>query len=147
MGNVWGVANPSPVPTIVTVGADVTLAAGVETTFMSSAALSAPNPGAYYPVVSLAVAILFGATAPTALTFAFKLGAGADVDTQVVAVANMVVNATTYYYFQLVGANSSTAWIGAGTVVNITGLAATTAATFKFSGSRAMIQLERGPDL
>ncbi len=147
MGNVYGIANPIPIPAIYTAGADVTLTAGSELTIITTGAISAASPGDYYPEIWLCVAIAFGATAPTALTFAFKLGAGADVDSLAVAVASMVINTTGYYTVPLIGANSSTAWLGAGSTINITALAATTAATFKFAGSRALVALRRGPDL
>lgn len=146
MGNVYGIASPMALPAVYTAGADVTLTAGAETTMITTGAISAPGPGDLYPMIWLCVAILFGATAPTALTFAFKLGSGSDVDSLAVAVASMVANATTYYYIPLIGVNSGTAWIGAGSTINITGLAVTTAATFKFAGSRALVALFRGPD-
>ena len=146
MGNVYGIASPLALPASYTAGADVTLTAGTETTIITSGVINAPGPRDYYPLIWLAVAILFGATAPTALTFAFKLGAGSDVDSQAVAVASMVANATTYYYIPLIGANSGTAWVGTGSTINITALAATTAATFKFAGSRALVALLPGPD-
>jgi hypothetical protein len=146
MGNVYGIQQPWAQAASFTNGSDVTLTAGSETTMITTGNISAPGPGDYYPLIFLACAILFGATAPTALTFAFKIGAGSDVDTQAVAVASMVANATTYFYIPLIGANSATAWIGTGSTINITGLAATTAATFKFAGSRAVVWLCRGPD-
>lgn len=146
MGNVYGIASPAVIPAVYTAGSDVTLTAGTETTILTTGAITANAPGDYFPLIWLAVAILFGATAPTALTFAFKLGSGSDVDSQAVAVASMVANATTYYYIPLIGANSGSAWVGSGSTINITGLAATTAATFKFAGSRAIVALMRGPD-
>ena len=146
MGNVYGIASPLALPATYTAGSDVTLTAGTETTIITTGAISAPGPGDYYPLIWLAVAILFGGTAPTALTFAFKLGSGSDVDSQAVAVASMVASATTYYYIPLIGTNSGSAWVGSGSTINITGLAATTAATFKFAGSRALVALFRGPD-
>lgn len=146
MGNVYGIATPLALPAIYTAGADVTLTAGSEITIFTTGAISASGPGDFYPMIWAAVAILFGATAPTGLQFAFKLGSGSDVDIFAVAAASMVANATTYYGFPLIGANSGTAWIGAGQTINITATAFTTAATFKFSGSRAIVALFRGPD-
>ncbi len=145
--SIWGIAAPGTIPAVYTNTVDVTLTAGTETTIITTGAITGVGLGDFYPVIWLAVAILMGATAPTALTFAFKLGSGSDVDSLAVAVGSLVVSTTVYYYIPLIGTNSGTAWVGSGSTINITALAATTAATFKFAGSRAMVALQRGLDV
>lgn len=148
MGNVYGVANAVPIPAIyaTVAGADVTLTAGSEITIITSGALTALTPGDYYPFIWLCAAVAFGGSAPSALQFAFKIGAGSDVDTLVVAPATLVVSTTVYYCLPLIGAVSASAWTGSGSTINITGKATTNAATVKFVGSRAIVQLLRGDD-
>ncbi len=147
MGNIWGVANPVPLPTIAGPSGNVTLPVLTETTILSSAAIIAPYPGAYYPIVYCQLFVLLGAAPPTSLTFGFKLGAGADVDTAVVNPALLVANATIAFYGTMVGANSPTAWIGAGSVINVTGLVGGAVATAQVAGSRCLFALARGPDV
>ena len=146
---IWGVADPLPQPAVYgTVAAgDVSLALGVETTFITTGALSGLNPGPYFPQIWLTATIVLGATAPTALVIAFKLGAGSDVDTYTVEPGLLVNSAELAISVVLIGTNSLTAWQGAGSTINITGLASTHAATAKFVGSRAVVGLFRGPDL
>ena len=128
-------------------GADVTLTAGTETTIATTGALVAAYPGNYYPLIFCTLAILLGATASTALVIAFKLGSGADVDTYTVPPALLVANATILIGVTLVGVNSAINWIGAGSTINVTGNATTTAATAKNVGSRIVPQLVQGPDI
>lgn len=146
MGSIYGVANPLALPAAYTPTGDTTLTAGVETTFITTGAITAASPGFYYPVIWLTVAIAFGAGAPGALTFAFKLGAGADVDSFAIAPADFIINETHVYAVCLVGANSGTAWVGSGSTINITGLGTTNNSTAKQTGSRAVVALFRGPD-
>lgn len=146
MGTIYGVANPLALPAVYTPTGDTTLTAGAETTFITTGAITAASPGFYYPVMWVTVAILFGAANPAALTFAFKLGAGADVDSFVIAPADFIINETHVYSFCLVGANSGTAWVGSGSTINITGLGTTNNSTAKQVGTRAVVALYRGPD-
>jgi hypothetical protein len=147
-GNVYGIAAPATLPAIYgAVGAaDVTLTAGAEVTAITTGAITAANPGDYYPLIWLWLTILFGATAPTALQFAFKLGAGSDVDTFVIEPGLLTNLGEIQVGVPLIGANSATAWQGSGSTINITGKATTTACTVKAVGSRAIVALMRGPD-
>lgn len=146
---IWGIADPTPAALVygTASAADVTLTAGTEVTIITTGALAALNPGPYYPIIWLLVAVLFGGTASTALQFAFLLGSGSDVDTYVVPPALLVNSATIALGIPLVGVNSAGAWIGSGSTINITGKATTTACTVKGVGTRALVQLMRGPDL
>lgn len=146
MGNVYGIANPGVVPTLVSTGGDVACPAGTETTVLTSAAIIAPTPGDYFPLIWLSAAVLLGATPPTALVFAFKIGAGSDVVTFTQPPATLVANATLAATPILLGVNSGTAWVGTGSVINVTVNATGQAVTFKAGGSQALIALFRGPD-
>jgi len=148
MGNIYGVASPLALPQAYqTVGAaDVTLAAGVETAFITTPAIAALNNGDYYPLILGMVTVVLGVAAPTALVFAFKLGAGSDVMTYTVEPGLLVNSAELVIPLVLVGLSSSTAWIGPGSIVNITGLATGQDVTAKFVGTSAIIALFRGPD-
>lgn len=146
---IYGVANPLAAAAIYGTASadDVTLTAGSEVTIVTTGALTALNPGPYYPLIWLVAAVLCGVTAPTALQFAFKLGAGSDVDTYVVEPGLLTTSAEFVIAVPLVGVNNAAAWIGSGSTINITGKATTTACTVKGVGTRAMVQLVRGPDL
>jgi hypothetical protein len=147
MGNVYGIANPLSVPAIVVGGGDVACPAGSPTTVLSSAALSAFAPGDYYPMIWAYLAILFGATPPTAMSVGFQLGAGSTVDFMALPVPLFVANATILFTVPLVGANSGSAWVGAGSIINVTVNPFAQAVTFKYANSRAVIALFRGPDV
>lgn len=127
-------------------GSDVAVTAAAETTIMTTGALVNLDYGPYYPLIWLTVECLMGATAATALTYAFKLGAGADVDTYTVAPAKLVNAATVSTVVCLVGTNSKTAWTGSGSTINITALATAQNVTVKGVGTRAIAWLVRGPD-
>ncbi len=147
MGNVWGIAEPTPLPAVFTPAADVACAAGTETTVITTGALSTPNPGNYYPRLYLSLAILLGAVAPTALVIAFRLGIFVDVDSYTVAPALLVAASTLYPSVTLVGLNSGSIWITPGSTINITVTATAQAVTCKQVGSRALVGLFRGPDV
>jgi hypothetical protein len=145
-GNIYGVANPMPIPVGLQPGGDVTLTAGVEINIATNATLKALIQGNYYCLAFCTIAILFGATAPTALVFAATLNGGSDADVIGMAPASMVANATYVYSFTLsFGLSDSTWWPTAPTIA-ITGKASTTAATAKSGGTRIICQLMRGTD-
>jgi hypothetical protein len=148
MSNIYGVANPVLNASIgATVGgADVTLTAGSETTIFTFSNISSPTPGNYYPLLHCMPTALFGSSAPTALVFAFKIGNGSDVDTFTIEPGLLNNSGEHLFTFLLRGQNSGTSWIGAGSTINITGLATTNNATIKNVGSRAILQLIRGSD-
>ena len=142
-GNIYGVANPGFTPTVAIPSADVTLTAGSEITCITSGAIAAYGPGAYVPVIYACLCVVCGATAPTALQFAFKIGAGSDVDTYVVEPGELVNLAEFTITIPLLGVSDAAAWIGAGSTINVTGKATTTACTVKKVGSRALFTLQR----
>ncbi|SRR5579884_1068332 len=148
MGNIYGVANPQPIAAAygTASSADVTLTAGSEITVITTGAIVAPSPGFWYPMIWLSWTVVLGATASTALVFAFKLGSGADVDTFTIEPGLLQNNAELQSCVVLVGVASATAWVGSGSTINITGKATAQNATFKGVGSRAVVRLIRGPD-
>ena len=142
-GNIYGVANPNFTPTVAIPSADVTLTAGSEVTCITSGAIAGYGPGAYTPVIYALLTVLMGATAPTALQFAFKIAAGTDVDTYVVEPGLLVALAEIAILVPLLGVSDPAAWIGVGSTLNVTGKATTTACTVKKVGSRALFTLLR----
>ena len=80
MPNLYGVSNPIILPVQVgTVGgSNVTCNAGVETIVATSSPLVAISAGVYYPYIVGALLITTGATGPTGVTWAARIGAGAD---------------------------------------------------------------------
>jgi hypothetical protein len=148
MGNVYGVANPLALPVLygTASGADVSCPAGSETTVISTGAIAALNAGDYYPFAFGSLAILLGGTAPSALIIAMRLGSAADVATYTFPPALLVNGATIIAPVMLVGANSGSAWIGAGSIINITVTPTGQNVTCKGVGSQFAVALFRGPD-
>ena len=146
MGNIWGTAQPNFVSGKFVPAGDVALPAGTKTTIINPGSLIAPSAGAYYPLIAGVLAITLGAVAPSSLTIAFQLNAGSDVDTVIVPVLSLVALANIIMPFWLVGANSGSAWVGAGSAVTISALSAAQASTLRVSGSVAYLQLLRGLD-
>jgi hypothetical protein len=148
MGNVYGIASPLPLAAVYgcVAGADVTLTAGTEVTFITTGAISAPGPGDWYPIIWGVLVDYLGATAPSALVIAFKIGAGSDVVTYTVDPGQLVNSAKIVVPFFLVGTNSGSAWIGGGSTINITANGTGQASTAKNVGSWAAVMLARGPD-
>lgn len=143
-GQIYGIANPYATPAVYIASADVTLTAGSEVTVITTGAITANpagTPGTFYPLIFLTWTLVMGGTASAAVQFAFKLGSGSDVDTFVVEPGLLVNSAEIENEVTLVGAASNSAWIGAGSTINITGKATTTACTFKKVGSRAVVLL------
>lgn len=148
MGNVYGIASPNPLAASYGCvgGADVTLTSSTEVTFITTGAIVALGPGDYYPVIWGVLVNYLGATAPSALVIAFKLGSGSDVATYTVDPGQLVNSAKIVVPFCLVGANSGTAWTGLGSTINITANGTGQASTAKNVGSFAVVMLVRGPD-
>ena len=149
-GSIWGVDQSYPAPLFLTFGSNVTLTAGAETTIVASAAALSGTPGMnYIPIIMGVIPCTQGATAPTALTFAARYATVADFATQVIAAATLTVSVTVNYPVFLVGANVRTNAAGQlnPNVLQITGLAATTANTAVAIGSSLAVLLLAGPDL
>lgn len=149
-GSIWGVDQSYPAPLFLTFGSNVALTAGIETTIVASAAALAGTPGMnYIPVMMGVIPCTQGATPPTALTFAARYATIADFATQVIAVATLTASVTVNIPLFLVGANVRANAAGQlnANVLQVTGLAATTANTAVAIGSSVMVLLLAGPDL
>lgn len=149
MGNIYGVANSLAAAAIyVTAGpsGDVSVTAGSETTFITTGALVALNPGNYYPLIWLASSCLMGGTAATALVYAARLGSAADFDSYTVNPAKLTNNATVGDAIPLLGSASTSAWLGSGSTINITVTSTGQNVTIKGAYTRAVVLLMRGSD-
>jgi hypothetical protein len=144
--SIWGVASPLPLDQVIAPTGDVTLTAGTEVLIATTTALISPAGLNVYPFVFCSLTFLMGATASTALVIAFRFNGGADISTYTVAPALLANNATIQIPCFFVGANSSSAFAGAGKIIEITGKATTTACTAKQVGSTAIVGLSQGPD-
>ena len=146
MGNPYGCNLSVPLPALYAPSGDVACPSGTETTVITTGALSATTAGLYYPYISGVLTVYLGATAPSALVIAFKIGAGAHVASFVVDPGQLVNSAKVVLPFVLVGANSGTAYGGAGSTINITLKGTGQDTTCKQVGSVAFVALQRGPD-
>jgi hypothetical protein len=146
MGNVWGTANPLIVPTIATSGSDIVLTAGAFLGIFQSPNMIGPSPGNYYPMVFGTLAILLGATPPTALNYYISVNGGSGMDQQFVPAALLIANATLNLPIFMIGTSSGTAFSAPGGYVSLGAQAITQPATFKFATSRMIVTLFRGPD-
>lgn len=126
--SIWGVNQALASPQVATAGSDVACAAGTETNVISA---SLPVGFSGFNAVlfaDVACVIVLGATAPTALVIAARLGAGADVDSYTVSPAALVANAILQLSPALVASLSRSSAGGNGTwniTVNATGQAVT----------------------
>jgi hypothetical protein len=146
MGNTYGVANPTPTPLVYVPANDVTCTSSTATTVVTSGALTALDGGFYYPLLQGLLTILLGATAPSALTVKFILGAGSAVDTYTVEPALLVNSAELVIPIVLVGTSSATSWSGVGSTINVQVTGTGQATTCKKVGSRLLITLLRAGD-
>lgn len=146
MGNSWGAQQATPIPAAYSPASDTTCNAGTATTVVTTGALSTQFNGSFFPTLEGVLVILLGATAPSALTVKFILGAGSAVDTYTVEPALLTNNAELMVPIALVGASSDSAWAGSGSTINVQVTATGQAVTCKKVGSRIIVQLFRGPD-
>ena len=147
MANNYGIANLGLIIQEPFQAGDVACPAGTETTIMSTTAMKGTDPsGVYLPWVFFNIAILLGATPPTALKIAAKIGAGADFNSYNVAPAVLVANATLSLGLSMVGGASIAPWQGAGSIINLTVNPTGQAVTAKGQPGYADVFLFRGPD-
>ncbi len=144
--SIWGAANPLPLPQSIIQAADVTLTAGSEILIATTTAIKAPAGANVYPWVWGSLTFLMGATAPTALVLAFRFNGGSDVVTYPVPAALLANLATIQIPIFMVGANSKSAFAGAGAIIEVTGNATTTACTAVKIGTVIQVGLGLGPD-
>lgn len=146
MGNVWGIANPGVIALPQNAASDLACPANTQTFAWGGNTYVAPTPANYYPMVWGSLAILLGATPPTALSFGLMISGGASVDSQNVAPALLLANATLNLPIALTGPSSPTAFTGLGGQIQLWVNPTGQAVTFKGIGTRVLTALFRGPD-
>lgn len=145
MANLYGVANPGALPQFVFNNATVPCPAGVETTVMS-AVLAANSGGFFFPFVVGAMAMTMGASVPTAVVIAGRIGGGSDFQGVGIAPQTFVASGTVLVPFALTGVPSQTAWAQPGSTLNITVAPTVNAVTCPINVCFAQVFLFRAPD-
>ena len=131
--SIWGVDQSLANAVIVTAGSDVACSAGAETNVLSGT-VTVGTQGANIQLTSDMMGyVVLGATPPTAMVIAARVGAGADYDTWTVAPAALVANAVLPIYATLSGIFARGA-LAAGSTINMTVNPTGQAVTFKATG-------------
>lgn len=143
--NLYGVANAPALAVKATFGG-VICPAGVETNLISSPPLVAPSQGYFYVVCNLMIFVAYQPTLPSAVTFAARIGAGADFDSYPVNLANVAVSTGFEYSLTLISPAFSIPWLGAGSVVNTTANPTGFQINTTGIGSQCWFMLVRAPD-
>lgn len=122
MANLYGVANPNPLPvSAFTIGAiNISCPAGVETNCCSIAANPTLSQGVYYPFVVGQLFVTLGATAPGALTVGARIGAGADFDQAGFTVVLLVAAGTIEWTVNLFGVGTILSYPTGALTLNVT---------------------------
>lgn len=142
--SIWGVNQSLAGPTIATAGSDVACPAGSETNVVSANVPTGFSGINGVMMVDIACAIVLGATPPTALVIALRLGSGADLDSYTISPAALVANAILQIAPTLTSNLSRTGGNSSGTMnvtVNPTGQAVTLKAN-----ARALFSYQLGND-
>jgi len=145
-GNVWGTSQPTPVPPVFVPAIDVDCVAGSETAAIPCTALLAISAGSYFALITGVLTIVLGATAPGALIVAALFNGGADFDSFTVEPGLLVNAAELVIPFAFVSPSAPGVFVGAGAEIDITVAPTGQDVTCKAVGSRALVQLVRGPD-
>jgi hypothetical protein len=147
-GAIWGVANPVPVPTILSPTGDVTCTAGSEVICVATTAALVGQPGqGYFPLIFGVMTFLMGATASASLVIAARYHLGADFSgTQTVDTGLLANNATIAIPVVLIGPDATANAAGKLNtgVLEVTALAGTTACTCRASSTFLAIGLSPG---
>jgi hypothetical protein len=144
----YGVANPLAVPALAgTIGsADVVCSAGVETNVIAISVNPPISQGWYYPVVEGSLAVAIGATSPTGVIVAGRIGAGADFASQGMMSASLSPNFNLNYFFMIFGTTTFLAYPIGASILNISILSVGQAITIRNNGSQAYGYWQRAPD-
>ena len=146
MANLYGVANAPFIDNPTGIGSSVACPAGAETNAVPSTAMIAPSNGYYYPVAWGYIPIILGATAPSAVVLALRIGNGADIAQQAIPGTLLVNNATIWVPSIYFGPPSQTPWMGAGSILNISVTPTGQAVTVGNGGLGVYFGLLRAPD-
>ena len=145
-----GVQNFAAPPTLLTAqgGADVAVASGQVVTCLTiggaTGTLAQQNPGSVIAVVLGVIAILLGATPPTALVIFYTAQNGTDSDSYTVPPALLTANATINVPLALFGTAGASQWTGASVSPLIRVNPTSQAVTCKNVGSRCVFLLMGG---
>lgn len=144
--NLYGVANAPNIALTVPAIGNLACNPGVETNVMDSGVMIAPSQGFYYPVIQFQGVFSFGASAPTGIVFAGRIGAGADFATWTANLAGMAGSTFEWFNTTLIGPPSSVPWISPGSHIFVTVNPTAQAITISNVGSYAAVFLIRAPD-
>lgn len=142
--SIWGVNQVLGNPVIATAGSDVACAAGTETNAISATTFTSFASMNSVLFCDVACVIVLGATPPSALVIAVRVGSGGDADSYTVSPTALVANAVLQLAPALAFVNSrGSANVQAtlNVTVNPTGQAVTLKA-----GARALISYSLGAD-
>lgn len=145
--SIWAVANALPIPQSLTLGSDLVLPSGSSTQILQSTAFIAPAGATVYPWIYSALAVLMGATPPTALQFTCNIPGVTTFLTFIIAPALLVANATFMISFLGFGVPSRFSYAGAGAGVGVSGQPTTQNCTIKQVGTICTAGLALGPDV
>jgi hypothetical protein len=146
----WGTDLSTIAPTVLNANADVAVTAGVVTTAIHSQSggvavpLIAANKFDMYPIMWGNLAILLGATPPTALVISYATISGTAIQSYTFPPALLLANATAMVPIFMVGPLSSALYQGAGTDPLIQVSATAQNVTVKAVGSSAVFELVLG---
>jgi hypothetical protein len=148
MANLYGVANPviAPLGTGTIGGANIALPANVETIIATSPALIAISNGIYYPAIFGQMCCQPNAAGLNAFTISARTGGGADWATQSYPINTLGAGQYLILPFIWFGPQSTVAWQGAGSVLNITATAGGVAGQALGVGTYFFCTLFRAPD-
>lgn len=147
MANPWGANVSSAGIAQLASASDATCPAATSTIVSTGQVSTTTHPGSYVPVVDCALAILLGATPPTAIVVQLTINGGSVLSTYNVPTALLVANATIMACFRFFGPNSNTAFVPPGAPVNVAIRPSGQAVTYKTLGSSIVLTLQRGPDI
>lgn len=142
--SIWGVNQSLSNPIIVTAGSDVACPAGTETNVISVTATTSFAGMNSVLTVDVTGVIVLGATPPSALVIAVRVGSGSDADSYTVSPAALVANAILQIAPSLAFVNSRGA-ANVSATLNLTVNPTGQAVTFK-AGGRALVSYNLGVD-
>jgi hypothetical protein len=135
-------------PLKLTLASDTSCPAATATVVLDSGAsplIKAGAGGGWFLTVETVLALVLGATPPTALTIALSLvTAGANQDTYALPVGLLTANAVILATCTLLVPNSGTFWYPTGDEVQITVNPTGQAVTCKAVGTRGLLSLPQG---
>ena len=146
--NLYGTANPNPLPTAVQTigGVDVAIPPGVETNFAQLIIPPATSAGWYYPSIWGIASAVLSATPPSTLNFGARIGAGSDFSAYAVRTQLLTASAQFEITLFMVGYTTIIANPFTPTTMFVTATAGTNGFTVGVNGSVFLGQWLRAPD-